>query len=106
MHTGVFSAGERYPVIISGYCRPPIFCGFGLCRRAKSHCHVCSLHEPFASRPKGARGTRRPSGTCFIRQNNFFKVIAYRLSESPKVCIPDGFAAGGPAAREGPPDGR
>ena len=28
----------------------------------------------------------------------------YRLSESPKVCIPDGFAAGGTAAREVLPD--
>jgi hypothetical protein len=36
-------------------------------------------------------------------ENDFFKV-AYTLSESPKICIPGGFAAGAPSAREALPD--
>ena len=59
--------------------------------------------EPLHPDPKVPEGPDAPRAPVSA-ENNFLKVVAYKLSESPKVCSPDGFAAGGSAAREGLPD--
>lgn len=55
--------------------------------------------HPDAKMPEGADVPRASASL----ENDFFKV-AYTLSESPKICIPGGFAAGAPSAREALPD--